>query len=312
MRKVSSIRFDNQVVLVTGAGGGLGRAYALEFARRGAKVVVNDLGGSRSGDGASTTPANSVVEQIQSLGGEAAANHDSVEHGGRIIRFALERFGRIDVIINNAGILRDASFAKIADDDWDLVRKVHLDGAYCVSRAAWPHMMEQGFGRIIFVTSAAGLYGNFGQANYSAAKAALTGLCRTLALEGGRKNVLSNVIAPVAGSRMTETVIPKEMVEALDPELVVPLAVSLCAQDCAENGSTFEAGAGWYAKVRYQRSQGIALDRHSGVTAEQLLENWDALCDFSDAEPADSMPGTFRAVERATGLDILGAMSDGK
>jgi NAD(P)-dependent dehydrogenase (short-subunit alcohol dehydrogenase family) len=312
MKRVSSIRFDNQVVLVTGAGGGLGRAYALEFARRGAKVVVNDLGGSRSGDGASTTPADAVVDQIISAGGEAAANHDSVEHGEGIINFATERFGRIDVIINNAGILRDTSFTKMTDDDWELVRNVHLDGAYHVTRAAWPHMMEQGYGRIVFVTSAAGLYGNFGQANYSAAKAALTGLCRTLALEGGRKNVLSNVIAPVAGSRMTETVIPHEMVEALDPELIVPLVVRLCAQDCAENGSTFEAGAGWYAKVRYQRSQGIALDRQSGVTAEQLENNWDALCDFSDAEPANTMLGTFRAVERATGLDIIGAMSGGK
>lgn len=304
---MSDIRFDDKVVIVTGSGGGLGRAYALEFARRGAKVVVNDLGGSATGDGASASPAEKVVAEIVADGGEAVANYDSVENGASIVKTAIDNYGRVDVVVNNAGILRDSSFTKMSDADWELIFKVHVNGAYSVAKAAWPYMLEQGYGRFIFVSSAAGLYGNFGQANYSAAKAALTGLGRTLAIEGGRKNILSNIIAPVAGSRMTESLLPDEMVTALDPSYVVPMVVSLCSENSKENGSTFECGAGWYAKVRYQRSQGIALGKSEEVTAEQLVQNWEAMCDFSDAEPADSLIGTFQAVGRATGIDIAGS-----
>ncbi|MGY8850794.1 MAG: SDR family NAD(P)-dependent oxidoreductase, partial [Pseudomonadales bacterium] len=164
---MADIRFDQKVAIVTGAGGGLGRAYALEFARRGARVVVNDLGGSGSGDGSSSAAADKVVAEIVAAGGDAVANYDSVEQGDSIVQSAIDNFGRVDIVVNNAGILRDASFAKMTDQDWELIYKVHVDGAYKVTKAAWPHMLAQGYGRIIFTTSAAGIYGNFGQANYS-------------------------------------------------------------------------------------------------------------------------------------------------
>src|SRR5256885_12700173 len=183
------LRFDGKVVVVTGAGQGLGRSHALLFARRGAKVVVNDLGGSHTGSGKSSAAADKVVAEIKELGGNAVANYDSVEDGDKIVKTAVDAFGRIDIVINNAGILRDTTFHKMTREDWDLIFKVHVLGAFRVTHAAWPLMREQGYGRIIFTTSAAGLYGNFGQANYSAAKLALVGLTQTLALEGDKKNI---------------------------------------------------------------------------------------------------------------------------
>lgn len=304
---MSDIRFDEKVVIVTGAGGGLGRSYALEFAKRGARVVVNDLGGSGTGEGASLAAADKVVDEIKALGGEAVANYDSVEDGEKIVETAIDNYGRIDVVINNAGILRDSSFAKMQDNDWDLIHRVHVDGAYKVTRAAWPHMLEQGYGRIIFTTSAAGIYGNFGQANYSAAKSALTGLGRTLAIEGGRKNILSNVIAPIAGSRLTETIWPEEVLKATSPDFVVPLVVKLCAEDSTENGSLIEVGAGWFSKVRYQRAQGLALGTDNPITAEQVADQWDKVCDFNDADVAESIVDTFNAVSKYVGIDLLNA-----
>ncbi|EXF46291.1 short-chain dehydrogenase [Pseudomonas sp. BAY1663] len=181
-----AIRFEDKVVIVTGAGGGLGRAHALLFARHGARVVVNDLGGSAQGEGASSSAADRVVEEIRQAGGSAVANHDSVTDGGRIVQQALDTFGRVDVVVNNAGILRDKTFHKMEDADWDLVYRVHVEGAYKVTRAAWPHMREQGYGRVIFTASTSGIYGNFGQSNYGMAKLGLYGLTRTLALEGAR------------------------------------------------------------------------------------------------------------------------------
>ena len=181
---MTSVGFDERVVIVTGAGNGLGKSHALEFARRGAKVVVNDLGGSAFGDGASKNAADQVVDEIVAAGGEAVANYDSVTDGDKIVQSALDNFGRIDVVINNAGILRDKSFAKMTEDDWDLVYQVHVKGAFKVSHAAWPHMRAAEYGRLIFTASAAGIYGNFGQANYSMAKLGLHGLSQTLAMEG--------------------------------------------------------------------------------------------------------------------------------
>jgi len=191
-----AIRFEDKVVIVTGAGGGLGRAHALLFARHGARVVVNDLGGSAQGEGASSSAADRVVEEIRQAGGSAVANHDSVTDGGRIVQQALDTFGRVDVVVNNAGILRDKTFHKMEDADWDLVYRVHVEGAYKVTRAAWPHMREQGYGRVIFTASTSGIYGNFGQSNYGMAKLGLYGLTRTLALEGRKSNILVNAIAP--------------------------------------------------------------------------------------------------------------------
>ena len=302
-----TLTFDEKVVVVTGAGGGLGRAYALEFARRGARVVVNDLGGSGRGEGASQSAADEVVSTIQAFGGEAVANYDSVEQGEAIIRTATDNFDRVDIVVNNAGILRDSSFAKMTDEDWALIYKVHVDGAYKVTKAAWPHMLKQGFGRVIFTTSAAGIYGNFGQANYSSAKSALLGLGKTLAIEGGRKNILTNVIAPIAGSRLTETIWPPEVLKATSPDYVVPLVIKLCADNNTENGSVFEVGASWFAKLRIERSQGVAFGVDQAISAEQIDACWPQICDFSQAEPVTSVIDTFNAVSARVGIDLLNA-----
>src|SRR3954470_4862405 len=201
----NELRFDGKVALVTGAGNGLGRAHALLLASRGAKVVVNDLGGTATGGGKSSAAADKVVEEIKAAGGEAVANYDSVEDGDKIVQAALDTWKRIDIVVNNAGILRDTSFKKLTDEDWDLIYRVHVRGSYKVTKAAWDHMQEAGYGRIIMTASAAGIYGNFGQTNYAMAKLGLVGFGNTLAIEGKKKNIQVNTIAPIAGSRMTET-----------------------------------------------------------------------------------------------------------
>ncbi|MFV0456002.1 MAG: SDR family oxidoreductase [Pseudomonas sp.] len=287
-----SIRFEDKVVIVTGAGagGGLGRAHALLFARQGAKVLVNDLGGSAQGEGASSSAADLVVEQIRQAGGTAVANHDSVTDGERIVQHALEAFGRIDVVVNNAGILRDKSFHKMEDADWDLVYRVHVEGAYKVTRAAWPYMREQGYGRVIFTASTSGIYGNFGQSNYGMAKLGLYGLTRTLALEGRKNNILVNAIAPTGGTRMTEGLIPPQIFEQLKPELVSPLVVFLASEQCQETSGLFEVGGGWMGKVRWERSLGVGFDPKTGFDAEDVAANWRQICDFENAaHPADNL-----------------------
>jgi len=207
------LRFDGRVAIVTGAGGGLGRSHALMLAARGAKVVVNDLGGSAHGDGKSSSAADKVVDEIRAMGGEAVANYDSVENGTAIVQTALDAFGTVDIVINNAGILRDVSFQKMTQGDWDIVQRVHLNGSMSVSHAAWPIMREKGYGRIVMTTSAAGIYGNFGQANYCAAKLGILGLAHCLAEEGRGKNIFVNTIAPIAASRLTETIMPPALLE---------------------------------------------------------------------------------------------------
>ncbi|MCS5572739.1 MAG: SDR family oxidoreductase, partial [Pseudomonadales bacterium] len=257
---MSDIRFEERVVIVTGAGNGLGLSHALDFGRRGAKVVVNDLGGSGSGEGSDQRVADVVVEQIKSAGGEAVANYDSVTDGDKIVQTAMDAFGRVDVIVNNAGILRDRSFQKMTDEDWDIIFDVHVRGAYKVTHAAWPMMRDQNYGRVIFTTSAAGIYGNFGQTNYSAAKLAQLGMAQTLATEGRSKNINVNTIAPIAGSRLTETVMSKEIVDLLKPEYVTPLVVKLCDENSTVTNGLFEVGAGFVAEVRWERTQGVYLD----------------------------------------------------
>ncbi|KAJ1933255.1 bifunctional hydroxyacyl-CoA dehydrogenase/enoyl-CoA hydratase fox2, partial [Linderina pennispora] len=217
------LRFDNRVVVVTGAGGGLGKAYSLFFAARGAKVVVNDLGAGLKGEGNSASAADLVVEEIKQAGGTAVADYNNVLDGHKIVETAMSAFGRIDVIICNAGILRDKSFKAMTDKDWDDVFNVHLHGSYAITKAAWPILRKQKFGRLIMTSSAAGIYGNFGQANYSAAKQALVGFSNSLAYEGHKYNITSNTIAPLAASRMTATVMPQEILEALKPEFIAPL-----------------------------------------------------------------------------------------
>jgi len=281
-----SLRFDNRVVVVSGAGNGLGRAYALAFAARGAKVVVNDLGGDTKGDaGGSSRPADKVVAECKALGGggDAVANYDSVVDGHKIIKTAIDTWGRVDVVVNNAGILRDCSFHKMSDKDWDLVYAVHVKGTYALTKAAWPYMREQRYGRVITVTSGAGLYGNFGQANYSSAKMALLGLAQTLGKEGEKRNVHVNAIAPVAGSRMTETVMPPDLLAKLRPDYVAPLVLWLTHESCDVNGKCFEVGAGWIAGVRWQRAPGMFLPVDA-ITPESVRENWAKAVDFDSAD----------------------------
>ena len=285
---MSDLRFEDRVVIVTGAGNGLGRSHALEFGMRGAKIVVNDLGGSAFGDGSDQRVADVVVEEIRTAGGPAVANYDSVTDGHNIVQSALDAFGRVDVVVNNAGILRDKSFHKMTDEDWDLIFDVHVRGAYKVTHAAWPVMREQNYGRVIFTTSAAGIYGNFGQTNYSAAKLAQLGMAQTLAAEGRSKNICVNTIAPIAGSRLTETVMSKELVELLKPEFVTPLVVKLCAEESKVTNGLFEVGAGFVGQLRWERTQGGTFDIGEGFTAEDVEEAWGQITDFTGAtHPAD-------------------------
>jgi len=248
---VSEIRFDNRVAVVTGAGGGLGKTYALELARRGAKVVVNDLGGAVDGSGSSSSAADKVVEAIEAAGGQAVASADSVstpEGGAAIVAKAVDTFGQIDIVINNAGILRDKSFAKLEPADLEAVLDVHLRGAFHVSQPAFRAMKDKKYGRFLFTSSAAGIFGNFGQANYGAAKMGLVGLSNVLAVEGARANIKSNVIAPIARTRMTEQLLGP-MAELLDPEQVTPLACYLVSEECNLTHEVFSVGGGRYARV---------------------------------------------------------------
>lgn len=285
-----AIRFEDKVVIVTGAGGGLGRAHALLFARHGARVVVNDLGGSAHGEGANASAADQVVAQIREAGGTAVANHDSVTDGDKIVQNALDAFGRVDVLVNNAGILRDKSFAKMDDADWDLVYRVHVEGAYKTTHAAWPYLREQNYGRVIFTSSTSGIYGNFGQSNYAMAKLGLYGLTRTLALEGRKNNILVNAIAPTGGTRMTEGLLPPEVFELLKPELVSPLVVYLGSEQCQDTAGLFEVGGGWVGKVRWERSLGADFDPREGFSPEDVAGQWQAIGDFTDAvHPQDNV-----------------------
>lgn len=273
------LTFDERVAVVTGAGGGLGRSHAIELARRGARVVVNDLGGGVDGSGSSTTAAEAVVQQIQDLGGEAIASTDSVatpEGGEAVIRTAVEAFGRVDVIVNNAGILRDTSFKNMTADQVDPVLDVHLRGAFHVTRPAWPLMREQGYGRIVSTTSGAGLFGNFGQANYGAAKMGLVGLTRVLAVEGQKNGIRANVIAPIARTRMTEEILG-DRAELLDPELVSPLVTFLSHESCDHNGAIYSVGGGRVARVFVGVTRGI-VDRE--LTPESIAESIEQIDDL--------------------------------
>src|SRR5215472_12429302 len=271
---MADLRFDSRVAIVTGAGGGLGRSHALLLAQRGAKVVVNDLGGSMHGTGQSTSAADKVVAEIKAAGGQAVANYDSVEDGAKIVQSALDSFKRLDIVVNNAGILRDTSFHKLTPEDWDLIYRVHLLGSFRVTHAAWNHLRDKGYGRVVFTASAAGIYGNFGQANYSTAKLGLVGLSNTLAIEGKKKGILVNTIAPIAGSRLTETVLPKDLVDALKPEFVSPLLLWLCHESCEETGGLFEVGGGFVGKLRWERAEGHLFKLNKVLTPEAIQASW--------------------------------------
>lgn len=275
---------EGRVVVVTGAGGGLGRDYALLLAENGAKVVVNDLGGARDGSGAGSEMADAVVEEIKAAGGEAVASYDTVattEGAEAIVATALKEFGAIHGIVNNAGILRDTSFAKMTDDAWDLVIKVHLYGGYNVTKAAWPHFRAQEFGRIVMAASTSGLFGNFGQANYGAAKLGLVGLVNTLALEGGRANILANAIAPMAATRMTADVAPQEVLDQLPAAHVSPVVGYLLTEESTENGSVFVVGGGQVYRVAQFQNKGVVFPTPPSI--EQVADSWDAITDMSGA-----------------------------
>ena len=281
-----AIRFDGKVAIVTGAGGGLGRAHALELARRGAKVVVNDLGGTVDGSGGSSDAAKQVVEEIKALGGEAIANGGSVsDRAGAqsIVKDAVAAFGTVDILINNAGILRDKTFAKMPLDDFELVVKVHLLGSVYCTQAAWPIMADKGYGRIVMTTSSSGLYGNFGQSNYGAAKMGLVGFMNTLKIEGGRKGIKVNTIAPVAATRMTADLgMPEEVFKALKPELVTPAVLFLCSED-APSGAIIEAGAGYYAGVQVMEGKGVHLG--DAATVDDVAAAYGRIADMREATP---------------------------
>jgi NAD(P)-dependent dehydrogenase (short-subunit alcohol dehydrogenase family)/acyl dehydratase/putative sterol carrier protein len=283
------IRFDDQVAVITGAGGGLGRIYALELAKRGAKVVVNDLGGSRDGSGGgSTTPAEKVVDEIKALGGEAVANYDNVatpEGGENIIQSAIDAFGTVDILINNAGILRDKSFIKMEPESWQSVLDVHLNGAFNVSKPAFKVMREKGFGRIVMTTSAAGLYGNFGQTNYSSAKMGLIGLMNTLKLEGKKYNVKVNTVAPIAASRLTEDILPPELFDKMKPEFVSPLVLYLCSSECEANGNIYNAGMGFFNRAAVVTGTGTTIgDGDNPPTIEDVIENLDTISSLKNGK----------------------------
>ncbi|MDD5711691.1 MAG: SDR family NAD(P)-dependent oxidoreductase [Smithellaceae bacterium] len=285
---VPEIRMDDKVAIITGAGGGLGRTYAMELAKRGAKIVVNDFGGARDGSGGGAlSPADKVVEEIKALGGQAVANYDNVataEGGEAIVKSALDAFGTVDILINNAGILRDKSFLKMEPEDWNAVLKVHLGGAYNVSKPAFKVMKDKGFGRIVMTTSAAGLYGNFGQTNYSAAKMALVGLMNTLELEGGKYNIKVNTIAPVAASRMTEDIMPPDMFKKLQPDYVAAMVIYLCSDECKESGVVYNAAAGYFSKAQILTGPGAMVgDGAAPPSPEDIRANWDKISSMDGA-----------------------------
>ena len=275
-----AIDFKGRVAIVTGAGGGLGRQHALALAARGAKVLVNDLGGARDGSGSSLTAAEHVVAEIRAAGGEAIANGASVTDWDAVqamVQQAVDTWGRIDIVVNNAGILRDKTFAKMELADFRLVLDVHLMGAVHCTKAAWPHMVEQKYGRILMTTSSTGLYGNFGQSNYGAAKLALVGLMQTLGLEGAKNNIHVNCLAPTAATRMTEDLLPAEVLAALQPQAVTPAMLVLVSED-APTRTVLCAGAGNVEAAHITLTQGawIGLDGHS---PERLAEQLAQVCD---------------------------------
>ncbi len=283
-----AIRFDGQVALVTGAGAGLGRAYALDLGRRGAKVVVNDLGGDPHGQGENTAPAQKVVDEIKAAAGEAIANFDSVssyDGGFNIVKTAIDTWGRLDVVICNAGILRDTAFHNMSESDWDLVFAVHIRGSFTVLRAAWPVFRQQSYGRVILTTSSSGIYGQFGQANYGAAKTAMLGMMNVLKQEGAKYNVNVNTIAPVAGTRLTATVMPAEMVEKMSPNYVSPAVVYLVSKDCEDSGLVIEAGGGNYNRAAIVKGPGLRPGMDDPKDAEWVQAHWPQITSLEGAEP---------------------------
>jgi NAD(P)-dependent dehydrogenase (short-subunit alcohol dehydrogenase family) len=280
---------QDKVIIVTGAGGGLGRAYARFLADNGAMVVVNDLGGARDGSGSGTGMADSVVEEIRAAGGKAVADYSTVatpEGAAVIVDTAVEHFGAVHGVVNNAGILRDGAFHKMSAENFDAVLKVHLYGGFYVTRAAWPLFREQNFGRVVVATSTAGIYGNFGQANYGAAKLGLVGMINTLAIEGAKYGITANALAPLAATRMTADVAPQEVLDKLDPDHVAPAVGYLLSEENQDTGSVFVVGGGLVQRVEQFQNDGVTFATPPSL--QEISERWPEISDMSNAKPGTS------------------------
>jgi len=285
---MGDVRFDGRVAIVTGAGAGLGKTYALELAKRGAKVVVNDLGGARDGSGASSSAADQVVDEIKQAGGEAAPNYDSVatmEGGLNIVKTAVDNFGKVDILINNAGILRDKSILKMEESEWDLVMDVHLKGAFSVTQPAFKIMKENGYGRVVNTASGAGLYGNFGQINYSSAKCGVLGVMHSVHIEGAKYNIKANTIAPIAASRLTEDVMPPEIFAKLDPKFVTPLVMYLVSEENPDSDMIFNCASGWFSRTAVMCATGTIIGNGvDDISAEQVRDEWSKITSLDEAK----------------------------
>jgi len=295
---MSEIRYDDRVAVVTGAGGGLGKTYALMLASRGASVVVNDLGGATDGTGAGTSMADEVVKEITEAGGKAVANYDSVstpEGGEGIIQTAVDSFGKVDIVINNAGILRDKTFAKLEPENLEAVIDVHLKGAFFVTQPAYRVMKENNYGRIVFAASGAGIFGNFGQTNYGAAKMGLVGLSNVLSVEGAKNNIKCNVIAPIAKTRLTEQLLGP-IADALDPEYVTPLVAYLVSEECELTHEIFDVGGGRYARIFIGLAPGWTAPKGGAPTIEQIRDNMDTIRETSDFVIPASIADEMKAI----------------
>ncbi len=298
---MSEIRFDDRVAVITGAGGGLGKTYAIEFAQRGGKVVVNDLGGAADGSGAGSRMADEVVKEITEAGGTAVANYDSVatpEGGEAIIQTALDNFGQVDIVVNNAGILRDRSFAKLSQQELELVLDVHLKGSFFVSQPAFRAMKEKNYGRFVFTASAAGIFGNFGQSNYGAAKMGMVGLSNVLAVEGAKNNIKSNVIAPIARTRLTEDLLGP-LAENVKAECVTPLVTYLCSEQCEETHSIYSVGGGRFARIFIGMGQGYFAGAGATPSAEDVAANWEQIHSDKGYTIPDSIAAEMQALVAA-------------
>ena len=291
---MSHVSFENRTVIVTGAGNGLGKAYALDLGSRGAKVVVNDLGGAVDGSGSGSTRADEVVNEIIANGGEAVANYDSVatkEGGASIVQTAIDNFGTVDAVVNNAGILRDKSFAKMEEEDLNAIIDVHLKGTFFVCQPAFIQMKEQGYGRFVNVSSPSGLFGNFGQLNYGAAKMGIVGLTNVLAIEGAKYNIKANVIAPNAATRMTEELFGEDMSKLLTVDNITPLVVYLASEQCEVTHEIFSAGGGRFARIGISTDVGYF---NASAKAEDIFANIGEIRDLSNpiypTSLADELP----------------------
>ena len=295
---MSEIRYDGRVAVITGAGGGLGKTYAQVLAARGASVVVNDLGGASDGTGGGTSMADQTAKEINEAGGKAVANYDSVatpEGGAGIIQSAVDNFGKVDIVINNAGILRDKSFAKLEPQHLEAVIDVHLKGAFYVTQPAFRVMKENNYGRIVFASSGAGIFGNFGQSNYGAAKMGLVGLSNVLAVEGAKSNIKCDVIAPIAKTRLTEQLLGG-MADALDPSFVTPLVAYLCSEDCELTHEVFDVGGGRYARIFVGLGKGWTTGKGKIPSVEDIADNMDAIRDTDGYTIPDSIAGEMQAI----------------